>query len=148
MTDFSLSDAVSESLEPFAMLAMQKGKTFEMNIQKSISYEGNEEEIRKLVGILADNAIKYSGEKGEIAVTLKAGSKGPLLTVKNTVDDIQKGNHDEMFERFYRGDSSHSSEIGGFGIGLSIARAIVITHKGKIAAKSEDGKSLTISVQL
>ncbi|PKM73165.1 MAG: sensor histidine kinase [Firmicutes bacterium HGW-Firmicutes-16] len=148
MTDFSISDAISESLEPFAILATQKGKSVEMNIQKNISYEGNEEEIRKLVGVLADNALKYSGEKGEMAFTLKTGSKGPLLLVRNTVEGIEKGNHDEMFERFYRGDSSHSSEIGGFGIGLSIARAIVNTHKGKITARSEDGKSLTISIQL
>ncbi len=148
MTDFSISDAVSEGLEPFAILAVQKGKTFETNIQKNITYEGNEEEIRKLVGVLTDNAIKYSGENGEISVTLKTGSKGPHLLFRNTVEGIEKGNHDEMFERFYRGDSSHSSEIGGFGIGLSIARAIVNTHKGKITARSEDGKSLTISIQL
>lgn len=148
MTDFSLSDAVSESVEPFAMLALQKGKTFETNVQKNVTYRGNEEELRKLVGVLSDNAIKYSGEKGKIAITLKTGSKGPLLIFKNTAEGIEKGNHDEMFERFYRGDSSHSSEIGGFGIGLSIARAIVNTHKGKITAKSEDGKSLTISIQL
>ncbi len=148
MTDFSLSDAVSESLEPFAVLAVQKGKTFETNIQKNITFKGNEEEIRKLVGVLCDNAIKYSGEKGEISCTLKASSKGPMFIVRNNADGIEKGNHDEMFERFYRGDASHSSEIGGFGIGLSIARAIVNTHKGKITARSEDGKSLTISIQL
>lgn len=148
MTDFSLSDALSESLEPFAILAVQKGKTFETNIQKNITYEGNEEEIRRLVGVLADNAIKYSSDTGEIAFTLKSGSKGPLLLFRNTVDGIEKGSHDELFERFFRGDSSHSSEIGGFGIGLSIARAIVNTHKGKITARSEDGKSLTISIQL
>ena len=148
MTDFSLSDAVSESLEPFAILAAQEGKAFETNIQKNITYKGNEEELRKLVGVLADNAVKYSGENGEILCTLKASSKGPMLTVRNTANGIDKGNHDEMFERFYRGDSSHSTEIGGFGIGLSIARAIVNTHKGKITARSEDGKSLTISIQL
>ncbi|MFB0919825.1 MAG: HAMP domain-containing sensor histidine kinase [Oscillospiraceae bacterium] len=148
MTDFSLSDAVSESLEPFAILALQKGKSFETNVAKNISYRGNEEEIRKLVGVLADNAVKYSGEMGEISFTLRIASKGPILIVRNSAEGIEKGNHDEMFERFYRGDSSHSSEIGGFGIGLSIARAIVNTHKGKITARSEDGKSLTISIQL
>ncbi|MEA4894974.1 MAG: HAMP domain-containing sensor histidine kinase [Oscillospiraceae bacterium] len=148
MTDFSLSDAVTESLDSFSILARQQGKTFRTNIRKNVSYEGNEEEIRRLVVVLADNAVKYSGEKGEITVTLKTGPKGPLLLVTNTVDEIKKGSHDELFERFYRGDPSHNSEIGGFGIGLSIARAIVSAHKGKISARSEDGKSLAISVQL
>ena len=148
MTDFSISDAVTESLEPFSRLASQQGKHVEMNIQKNISFDGNEESIRKLVGILIDNAIKYSGEKGEIAVTLKSVSRGPMLQMKNSVDEISKGNHDELFERFYRGDASRSSEIGGYGIGLSIAKAIVCAHKGKITARSEDGKSLLISVLL
>lgn len=148
MTDFSISDAVAESLEPFSRLASQQGKSFEMNIQKNISFAGNEETIRKLVGILVDNAIKYSGEKGEIAVTLKSVSKGPMLQMKNSVDEISKGSHDELFERFYRGDDSRSSEIVGYGIGLSIAKAIVHAHKGKITARSEDGKSLLISVLL
>ncbi|NCB74441.1 MAG: HAMP domain-containing histidine kinase [Clostridia bacterium] len=148
MTDFSISDAVKESLEPLERLAVQQGKTFVSKIQSNISFEGNEEAIRKLVVILADNAIKYSGDNGEISVTLKATSKGPVLQMKNSVPEITKGAHDEYFERFYRGDSSRSSEISGYGIGLSIASAIVSGHKGKITAKSEDGKSLLISVLL
>ena len=148
MTDFSISDAVKESLEPLERLAVQQGKTFVSKIQSNISFEGNEEAIRKLVGILADNAIKYSGKEGEISVTLKATSKGPVLQMKNSVPEIAKGAHDELFERFYRGDSSRSSEISGYGIGLSIAKAIVNAHKGKITARSEDGKSLLITVLL
>ena len=148
MTDFSISDAVSESLAPFAILASQQGKTLQMNIQKNISFEGNEESIRKLVGILADNAIKYSSDTGDIRVTLKSASRGPMLQIKNTVNEITKGSHDELFERFYRGDASRSSEVCGYGIGLSIAKAIVNAHKGKIMARSEDGKSLLISVLL
>ncbi|MBP8640397.1 MAG: HAMP domain-containing histidine kinase [Oscillospiraceae bacterium] len=148
MTDFSLSDAVSESLVPFSLLAAQQEKSFVTNIQNNISFEGNEESLRKLVGILADNAIKYSSEKGDVSVTLRSVSKGPMLQVRNAVEEIEKGSHDELFERFYRGDASRSSEIGGYGIGLSIAKAIVNAHKGKIMARSEDGKSLLISVLL
>lgn len=148
MTDFSISDAVAESLEPFTKVASQQGKTLQMNIQKNISFEGNEESIRKLVGILADNAIKYSSDKGDITVTLKSASRGSILQMKNTVDEITKGSHDELFERFYRGDASRSSEVCGYGIGLSIAKAIVNAHKGKIVARSEDEKSLLISLLL
>ena len=148
MTDFSISDAVSESLEPFALLAAQQGKSFVTSIQNNISFEGNEEALRKLVGILVDNAIKYSSGKGDISVTLKSVSKGPMLQVRNSVEEITKGPHDELFERFYRGDASRSSEIAGYGIGLSIAKAIVNAHRGKIMARSEDGKSLLISVLL
>ena len=149
MTDFSLSDAVTESLEPFYALAEQKGKPVEASIQEGLSLCGNEDAIRKLVGILADNAIKYGAENSEISVTLKASGHSKLLQTKNRVEGgIEKGSHEEMFERFYRGDVSHSSQVSGYGIGLSMARAIAAAHKGKISARSEDGCSLTITVTL
>jgi signal transduction histidine kinase len=64
------------------------------------------------------------------------------------VDNITPGRHDEFFERFYRSDASRNQKTGGHGIGLSVAHAIVMAHKGKISAKSEDGHSLSIHVTL
>ena len=150
MTDFSLSDAVSESLEPFFAVAGQKGKRIKANIQEGLTLCGNEDAIRKLVGILADNAIKYGAEDGEIDVTLRSSGRGMVLQTRNRVEDgvLEKGAHEELFERFYRGDASHSSQVAGYGIGLSTARAIAAAHRGKISAKSEDGHSLTITVTL
>ena len=149
MTDFSLSDAVSEALEPFYSVAAHKGRSIESNIQGGLTYCGNEDAIRKLVGILADNAVKYSGEGGEISVCLRSSGRNLLLQTKNTIDGtLSKGAHDELFERFYRGDTSHSSQVSGYGIGLSMARALAAAHKGRIAATSEDGKTLTVTVTL
>lgn len=65
-----------------------------------------------------------------------------------TGDEIEKGNLNVLFERFYRVDASHNSKTGGFGIGLSVVYAIVTAHKGKITAKSEDGKSIVFTVVL
>lgn len=148
MTDFSLSDAVTEALEPYKKLAEQNGKRLDAFVQLNISYTGNEDSIRKLVGILADNAIKYSSVGGAITVSLKQSGRGAALQFSNPVDSIEKGNHDIMFERFYRSDESRSSETGGYGIGLSIAKAIVLSHRGKIGARSDDGRSLIITVNL
>lgn len=149
MTDFSLSDAVSEALEPFYSVAAHKGRSIESNIQGGLTYCGNEDAIRKLVGILADNAVKYSGEGGKISVSLRSSGRGLLLQTENTIEgNLPKGAHDELFERFYRGDASHSSQVSGYGVGLSMARAIAAAHKGRIAATSEDGKTLTVTVTL
>ena len=104
--------------------------------------------IRQLVSILLDNAIKYSSDKGTIRLTFSESGKNKILTVWNTVDEITPGKLDVLFERFYRADSSHNSQTGGFGIGLSIALAIVKAHKGKITAKSDDGKSIRFVVTL
>lgn len=148
MQGFELSDAVLDTAEPFIPLAASRGKTLTLQIESGIRFHGNETMIRQLVSLLLDNAVKYSDEGGRILLSLCVHTKGCLLTVTNSVSAIKPGRHDELFERFYRPDNSRSKETGGFGIGLSVAYAIVGTHKGKISAKSEDGASLTISVRL
>jgi signal transduction histidine kinase len=70
------------------------------------------------------------------------------ISVFNTVDEITVGNHDELFERFYRTDSSRSSKTGGHGIGLSVVKAIVNAHKGKVSAESKDAKSIIFRIVL
>jgi signal transduction histidine kinase len=104
--------------------------------------------IRQLVSLLLDNAVKYSPEGGQICLSFSRHDKKLYLTVKNTVEEIAPGRHDEFFERFYRSDSSRNQKSGGSGIGLSVAYAIVHSHHGKISAQSEDGHSLTITVIL
>ena len=148
MTDFSLSDAVTETLEPFALLAENKGLRFLLDVQPGISYPGNEQNLRQLCSILADNAVKYALSGSEIRFSLKKKGKKPVLTGENAAEGLKMGDQSILFDRFYRGDASHSSETGGYGIGLSMAQAIVAAHGGKISAKSEDGTSLTITVQL
>ena len=99
-----------------------------------------------LVSVLVDNAVKYSTENGNISVSLVEESGHKKLTVKNSTTVLEKGNHDILFERFYRSDSSRNSETGGSGIGLSIAKAVATAHKAKIHAKSPDGNSLEITI--
>lgn len=61
---------------------------------------------------------------------------------------IEKGKHDELFERFYRADSSRNSETGGHGIGLSVVKAIANAHKGKAICYSNDENSITFKITL
>ena len=148
MTDFSLSDAVSEAAEPFLSLAASRGLTLELHIEKNLSYNGCEASLRQLVSVLLDNAVKYSSENGVISLSLKKQGGKAVLSCKNPAAPMKKGAHDELFRRFYRADDSRSSETGGFGIGLSLARATAEAHKGKISAHSEDGSSLTVTALL
>ena len=83
-----------------------------------------------------------------IRFSLKKKGKKLLLTSENAAEGLIKGDQSILFDRFYRGDTSHSSETGGYGIGLSMAQAVVAAHGGKIGARSEDGTALTITVQL
>jgi signal transduction histidine kinase len=146
MLDFSLSDAVEETARPFEAVAAAAHKQFFCEIEPNITCTGDESSIRQLISLLLDNAMKYTPEDGSIRLTLSSSGKNKTLSVWNTVDSIAPGRHDELFERFYRPDSSRNSATGGHGIGLSVAKAIVTAHKGKITAKSDDGKSICFTV--
>ena len=108
-----------------------------------LSLHGDEKSIRKLVSILLDNAMKYSPDGGTVALSLRKTGRQTLLSVTNTAENMEKGDQDRLFDRFYRADASRNSETGGFGLGLAIAKAVVDVHKGKIHAVS-DGQSLTV----
>ena len=145
---FCVSDAVWEAAAPFETLAESKNRQLEVIIQPEITMNGDANSIRQLVSILLDNAVKYSNEGGSIKLNLSRVNKNVKLEVYNTAESIPKENLDKLFDRFYRMDSSRSRETGGYGIGLSIAKAIVEAHKGKISASTEDGKSISFTAIL
>lgn len=147
-SEFSLSDAVSETVQSFEALAKAQNKQLDIQIEDGIHFFGDEKSIRQMTGILMDNALKYSLREGSICVLLKRKGRKIQLEVFNQTEDIPRGKHDILFERFYRMDTSRNSETGGSGIGLSVARVIVLSHGGKINAYSADGKSLTVVVAL
>lgn len=140
MTDFNLSQVVTEKTKQISAIALSKGKEFETDIQPDISYKGDIDAIEHLVSVLTENAVKYCSEEGKITVKLFKTGKIIHFEVRNTgqaLDEIEK---DKLFERFYRPDSSRNRQTGGHGIGLSIAKAVVDTHKGKIYVKNEPGE--------
>ena len=145
-TKFSLSDALIDCVEPFETLAMMQNKNIETDIADGIMLNGEEKTIRQLFDILLENAVKYSTPDSTIRVHLWGKGNKTILTVWNETEPIPQGNLDQVFERFYRLDEARNSEKGGSGIGLSVAKAVVTAHKGKISAFSEDGYSMLIKV--
>lgn len=136
--DFPLSDMVSETAQSFQALAKTQEKIFSCQIQPMLSFCGDEKSLCQLVSILLDNALKYSPEHGKILLLLEKQGRNIQLLVENTVTEMETQNLNLLFDRFYRADKSRNSQIGGYGIGLSIAKAIVTTHKGKISATAQD----------
>ena len=95
---------------------------------------GNVNEIRQLMSVLLNNAFKYTNEHGTIILRLYKKSRAVILEVDNTADDLPEGDLNKLFDRFYRADNARSRETGGYGIGLSIARAAAEHHNGSIQA--------------
>ncbi|MCD8382199.1 MAG: HAMP domain-containing histidine kinase [Clostridiales bacterium] len=149
MIDFPISDVVGETAQSFQALAKTQNKRFESRIQPMLTLHGDENAIRQLTGILLDNALKYSPEGGEIALTLEQSGRNLRLMVRNTAEGVTQESLEHIFDRFYRGDPSRSSDrVEGHGIGLSIAQMIVNAHRGKIVATLQDGNALLITVTL
>lgn len=144
--EFMLSDVVEETVGEFQTLAVTQNKKVEARIPSMIGMIGDEKEIRRLLTILLDNAVKYTEEGGTILVTLEKQKKTICLKVFNTTAYIAKEQTVHLFDRFYRTDSSRNSGTGGYGLGLSIAAATVESHGGRIKAETEDEHSLTITV--
>ena len=97
--------------------------------------------------ILLDNALKYSPDGGSISLTARRSGKKAEITVSNTTDGVRNIDAARLFDRFYRADESHSNTVSGTGIGLSIAKATVDAHSGKISAK-QTGNTITFQVTL
>ena len=104
--------------------------------------------IKTVVQNLTDNAVKYSSDGGGIDVKLRRSGTGADLIVSNDVDSVTKEQSDKMFDRFYRADESRS-EKAGYGLGLSIAKAVCEAHGGSIKAEPlDDGRRIRITAKL
>ena len=146
--DIDMSKAVSETVQPFGALAQTNGETLVTDIDEGIFINGDEAAIKQLTSILVENAVKYADDDSEIKVSLKrtASGKHARLSVSNRCEEPPRDT-DKLFDRFYRSDSSRTrngEKVGGYGIGLSIAQATVVSHKGRIECAVKD-KTVTFT---
>ncbi len=137
---FDVSMAVTDAAMPFCALAEANGKSLSLQIQPGLILLGDMELMRQLVGILLDNAVKYALPNSEIQLALQQAGHTVRLSVSNLCDPVPEGDLNRLFDRFYRADPSRTRETGGYGIGLSIAQAIVQLHRGKLSAQTEGSK--------
>ncbi len=145
--ELDYSEVVKEVVSPFEVLSQKDNKKIILDIEDNIKIIGEESLLGELLSILVDNAIKYSINDSDIYVKLKKHNKNVILKVSNCVSDIKVGEHNYLFERYYRSEEL-SNNKHGYGIGLSMANTIVKLHSGKIRCYSQDGKIMTFEVVL
>lgn len=146
--EVSFSEIVSDTIAMFYESAALKGVMINENIRPDITLKADREHLTRLVSVLTDNAVKYCSEKSEITLSLDKKDKKTVFTVSNVCDALPGCESEKLFDRFYRGDSSHTQKSGGCGIGLSAARAIVELYKGKITALYGEGNTITFTVTI
>ncbi len=135
---FNISQTIQSAVLYFESCAFEEQKEIQSDITDDISFNGMPEKIDNLIGILLDNAIKYSDEHSLIKINLFKEKDNVVLICENPCSDFCVDTK-KLFERFYRADESHSGEKNGFGLGLSIAKEIVDLHKGNITADYKNG---------
>ncbi len=145
-TDFSLNEALVETIDEFSATFQQNNIEVQKNISNNISLCATEGDIRKLFSILIENAIKYSPQNGVVSIDLLQKNGKRILIVKNECENMPIGKHDNWFDRFYREDESRNDETSGFGIGLSIAKSICESNGAKISAESKSYNEIEITV--
>ena len=146
ITEVALGKLVADTVTEFEPLAKERGKAITASIDKGISYLGDEALLHRLVGILMDNAIKYCDQGGDITVNLHRGRR-IILTVENTYAAVDELELNRLFDRFYRADKARKF-TGGYGVGLSMAKAIVEKHKGEITAYKKDTTHIGFKIVL
>lgn len=110
--------------------------------------EGDRARLKQLIVNLVDNAIKYTGERGEIEVRVYPSDESAVLEVADTGLGIPSDALPHVFERFYRADKARSRESGGVGLGLAIAKAICTAHAAQISIASTEGVGSCIRVEM
>ena len=146
VAEVSFGELVADTVSEFEPLAKDRGKALTASVDKEITYLGDEALLHRLVGILMDNAIKYCDQGGEISVMLHRGRR-IVLTVENTYATVSELELNRLFDRFYRADKARKF-TGGYGVGLSMAKAIVEKHKGEIFAYKKDSTHIGFKIIL
>ncbi len=115
---------------------------------RPVTAEVDEVKMTQIISNLVENAIKYNHEHGQVKVVLDADYQSFLLEVQDTGIGIPEEALPRIYERFYRVDKSHSREIGGIGLGLSITKNAVLMHKGSIEVSSKAGEGTVFRVKI
>ena len=139
MEQVDFSRLVAGEALPFESVAFEKGFVLNTNIANGIGVEGNSTQLKQIVSILLDNAIRHSKEQGEVWLTLTKEHGFAKLSVINKGDEIPEEQRSKIFERFYRVDTARNGEDKHYGLGLAIAKAIANSHKGYIEVGCFDG---------
>ncbi len=142
--EFSLSLLTGEVLDFFKEPAAAKGITLRSVIQPDVMLRANRESIVQLLSVLLDNAVQYTPAEGSIQVVLTKEKSGIVVQVENSVETPPEGDLERLFDRFYRGDPARTQKSGGYGIGLSAARAVAEAHGGTITARCDRPRATMI----
>ena len=139
MGEVSLSDLATACVLAFEPVAFEAGKPLESDITPDVTVTGDADKLRQLIGVLLDNAIKFSAEGSTMGLSITAKGGKAHVAVRNHGDTIPPDELAMIFDRFHKSDKSRSVDREGVGLGLYIVKTILNNHKENISVTSQDG---------
>jgi len=142
---FSMGEVVEDMVKETRMVTTNR--EIKVRLIQNVSVYGDDQLLKQAIRVFIDNAIKYSNDGDTITIGCENRNGNCVITVADTGIGMKKEDVDHMFERFYRSDDIRG-KIEGHGLGLSIARLIILAHAGtiKIRTQYETGTSFTITI--
>lgn len=144
----ALHELVRDLVEDLALLSAVQNISITLDACPPVQVSGDRMRLRQLLLILGDNAVKHNHKNGSISLALHQDEDHVSFRITNTGPALPPELQSRVFERFLRGDASHSSAVEGSGLGLSIAESIARSHRGSLVfVVLEDGRTqLTLSL--
>ena len=146
MEELDFSHVVTGESLVFETFAFENGKALQSNIEEGIVLTGNQNQLTQVISVLLDNALRHATGT-QIELNLRKQGHNAVLSVSNEGEEISQEQLKHLFDRFYRVDDVRNSEENHYGLGLSIAQAVVQKHDGTIVVSCSEGK-VTFTVQL
>lgn len=147
-TAFDLQGMAKATAEQMRLLADEKHISLRTDAAQTVYAMGDQARIKQVLVNLLDNAIKYTGENGQVVVDVAQQGSAAVLTVTDNGIGIPAEALPYVFQRFYRANKSHTRGLGGVGLGLSIVEAVCRAHGGSVSITSEEGKGTAVEVRL
>lgn len=145
---FDLDELAASTAEQMRLLAEDKHIALKCTAIGGIKVDGDKGRLKQVVVNLVDNAIKYTGEGGEVEIKVHRKDGTAVLEVSDTGIGIPSESIPHVFERFYRVDKARSRQMGGAGLGLSIVKSICTAHDARVRIESTEGKGTCFVVEL
>lgn len=138
-SNMNLSKIVQKSVLTFESTFFEKGIVFDFDISENVMFTCDGDEMKQLMSILIDNAVCHTKKGDDVFISLSSNNREIVISVRNKGIPIAESDENKIFERFYKADKSRNRNSDRYGLGLAIAKNIVIKHGGNISAHSDEG---------
>lgn len=146
---FNINKSIEDVYTAFVLEAIKRGHNLVLDLPPGLpEINGDRAKIEQVLINIISNAVKYTPDGGNIAISAGSGEGKVRITVQDNGIGIPPEDMDRIFERFYRVDKARSREFGGTGLGLAIAQEIVTQHGGNISLTSKPGEGTLVTITL